>query len=124
MQAAAGSGIKGLEGFAVGLDDEAVEPATRRSRSSATTDAQGTPPSRCRSRTLARPRPLEAQDHPARSASPAAGRSRSLTLPILPDAPVLAIRKGFNGDLQEGGTASFDVVAGRPRRARLAGPPA
>ena len=41
VQAAAASGIKGLEGYAIGLDDEAVEAVTQELQDRATTDRAG-----------------------------------------------------------------------------------
>ncbi|MFX7265419.1 hypothetical protein ABTI85_20395, partial [Acinetobacter baumannii] len=43
----------------------------------------------------------------------------SVTLPILPTQPVLAIRKNFGGDLAENATATFDVVMAAPDGRRL-----
>ncbi|WP_132253652.1 alpha-2-macroglobulin family protein [Methylobacterium segetis] len=122
VQAAATSGIKGLEGYAIGLDDEAVEAATAEIGERATTDAKGAAALTVPIEAPAAPRPLEARITLQVGEPGGRALSRSLTLPILPDAPVLAIRKGFSGDLPEGGTASFDFVMATPEGQRLARP--
>lgn len=113
VQLSAGSGIKGLEGYSVGLDDEAVEPTTQEIAAHATTDAQGAATVGVPVPAPAAPRPMEAKI--TLSVGEPGGRalSRSLTLPILPSAPVLAVKKGFS-ELKEGGLASFDVVLAAP----------
>jgi uncharacterized protein YfaS (alpha-2-macroglobulin family) len=119
VQAASASGIKGLEGFAVGLDDEAVEANTAEIEEKAVTDAKGHASLTVPIQALASPRPTEARITLQVGEPGGRALSRSLTLPILPDAPVLALRKGFKGDLQEGGTASFDLVLAAPDGRRL-----
>ncbi|TXM86100.1 alpha-2-macroglobulin family protein, partial [Methylobacterium sp. WL116] len=66
------------------------------------------------------PRPVEAKITLAVGEPGGRALSRSLTLPILPEGPVLAIRKGFGDDLPVGGTAGFDVVMAAPDGTRLA----
>nr|WP_246180086.1 alpha-2-macroglobulin [Microvirga thermotolerans] len=121
VAAAAGSGVKGLEGFAVGLDDEAVEASTVEIEQAATTDAQGRASLRIPVQGVAAPRPLEARIT-LRVAEPG-GRAveRSVTLPILPKGPVVGVRKNFTGQLGEGASATFDVVLADPAGKRLAG---
>ena len=121
VQAAAGSGIKGLDGFSVGLDDEAVEPTTQEISAHATTDAQGAATISAPVPALAAPRPLEAKITLAVGEPGGRALSRSLTLPILPSAPLLAVRKGF-AELKEGGLAAFDVVLAAPDGRLLAKP--
>ncbi|CAM3044255.1 Alpha-2-macroglobulin [Methylobacterium mesophilicum] len=121
QQAASGSGIKGLEGYAVGLDDEAVEPVTQEISGGATTDARGLATVPVPIPDLAAPRPLEAKITLAVGEPGGRALSRSLTLPILPAAPVLAIRKGFS-ELKEGGRATFAVVFAAPDGTLLARP--
>ncbi|GEP08226.1 alpha-2-macroglobulin family protein [Methylobacterium gnaphalii] len=120
VQQAAGSGIKGLEGFAIGLDDEAVEATTAEIDGKSTTDAQGRVAVTVPVQELASPRALEAKV--TLNVGEPGGRalSRSITLPILPSQPVFAIRKGFSGDLAEGAPASFDLVMAAPDGRRLA----
>ncbi|WP_082504397.1 alpha-2-macroglobulin [Methylobacterium sp. Leaf111] len=120
VQQAAGSGIQGLEGFSVGLDDERVEAASAEIDARATTDAAGRARLVVPVQALAAPRPVEAKITLQVGEPGGRALSRSLTLPILPDAPVLAIRKGFAGDLTEGGVAGFDVVMAAPDGRRLA----
>ncbi len=114
VQAAATSGIKGLDGFTVGLDDEAVEATTRELSAHATTDAQGAASVAVPVPEVVAPRPLEAKitlavgEPGGRALSP-----QRHALPILPSGPVLALRKGFS-DLKEGDLAAFDVVMAAP----------
>ncbi|WP_449409470.1 alpha-2-macroglobulin family protein [Methylobacterium komagatae] len=118
VQAASGNGIKGLDGFTVGLDDEAVEAATRELSAHATTDAQGAAKVAVPVPEIAAPRPLEAKITLAVGEPGGRALSRSVTLPILPSGPVLALRKGFS-DLKDGDLASFDVVMASPDGRRL-----
>ncbi|WP_082508040.1 alpha-2-macroglobulin family protein [Methylobacterium sp. Leaf113] len=119
VQQAATIGIKGLEGFSVGLDDERVEASSAEIDARATTDAAGKARLVVPVQALAAPRPVEARITLQIGEPGGRALSRSLTLPILPDAPVLAIRKGFSGDLTEGGVAGFDVVMAAPDGQRL-----
>ncbi|WP_018262815.1 alpha-2-macroglobulin family protein [Methylobacterium sp. WSM2598] len=118
VQAAASSGIRGLDGFAIGLDDESVVPTTAEIDERVTTDAQGRATVRAPVPALSAPRPLEAKV--SLQVGEPGGRAvqRSVTLPILPAGPVVALRKTF-GDLREGGTATFEVVAAQPDGTRL-----
>jgi uncharacterized protein YfaS (alpha-2-macroglobulin family) len=47
---------------------------------------------------------------------------RSLTLPILPNGPVIGIRKNFGGDIAEGSIATFEVALASPDGVRLSRP--
>ncbi|MCI9882235.1 alpha-2-macroglobulin family protein [Methylobacterium goesingense] len=120
VQQAAGNGIKGLDGFSVGLDDERVEAASAEIDARATTDAAGKARLVVPVQALAAPRPTEAKITLQVGEPGGRALSRSLTLPILPEGPVLAIRKGFGGDIQEGSVAGFDVVMAAPDGRRLA----
>ena len=122
VQAASTNGIKGLEGFSVGLDDEAVEATSQEIEARATTDAKGNATLTVPVPVLAAPRPTEAKITLAVGEPGGRALSRSLTLPILPANPVLAIRKNFQNDLSEGGTASFDLAMAAPDGQRLARP--
>ncbi|MGU3538624.1 alpha-2-macroglobulin family protein [Methylobacterium sp. A54F] len=120
VQAAKGSGIAGLDGFSTGLDDESVEATTQEIEEHATTDARGAASLTVPVPRLTVPRPLEARITLQVGEPGGRALSRSLTLPILPEGPVLAIRKGFSGDLPEGGTATFDLALAAPDGRRLA----
>jgi uncharacterized protein YfaS (alpha-2-macroglobulin family) len=113
------SGIKGLEGFAVGLGDQSVEASTAEIEATAVTDDQGRVLMQVPVQEVAATRPTEARIT-LRVAEPG-GRAveRSVTLPILPDGPVVGVKKLF-GELSEGASASFDVVLARPDGQRLA----
>ncbi|MDP4025810.1 alpha-2-macroglobulin [Methylobacterium sp. NEAU 140] len=115
------SGVPGLEGFSVGLDDEQIEPTTQELASHATTDAQGAATVSVPIPEVAAPRPMEAKITLAVGEPGGRALSRSLTLPILPAAPVLAVRKTF-GELKEGGIAGFELVLAAPDGRRLAKP--
>ena len=120
VEAAATSGIKGLDGFTVGLADEEVEAATAEIEESGTTDAQGRISLQVPVSELAAARPTQARIV-LRVGEPG-GRAveRSVTLPVLPQGPVLGVRKNFGDDLAEGATATFDVVLASPDGTRLA----
>lgn len=122
VQAAAKSGIPGLDGFGVGLEDEEVEAATAELEDPATTDSGGRATVQAPVQDLVAPRPTEAKIT-LRVGEPG-GRAveRSLTLPILPSGPVIGVRKTFGGDLAEGAVASFDVVLANPDGSRLSRP--
>ncbi|KQT19321.1 alpha-2-macroglobulin [Methylobacterium sp. Leaf399] len=119
VQAAADSGIKGLEGYTIGLDDERVEASSTEIEARTTTDAKGAAVLDVPVPVVAAPRPLEAKITLQVGEPGGRALSRSLTLPILPEGPVVAIRKTFSGDLPEGGTAGFDVVMAAPDGTRL-----
>ncbi|MCJ2012573.1 alpha-2-macroglobulin family protein [Methylobacterium sp. J-076] len=118
VQPASGSGIPGLDGFTVGLDDEAVETTTRDLPAHATTDGQGAASVSVPVPEIVAPRPLEARITLAVAEPGGRALSHSVTLPILPAGPVLAIRKGFS-DLKDGDLAGFDVVMAAPDGRRL-----
>ncbi|MGO4573800.1 alpha-2-macroglobulin [Microvirga sp. 2TAF3] len=114
------NGIKGLEGYAIGLDDESVEASTVEIEQKVATDAQGRASLQIPVQNVVAPRPTEARIT-LRVAEPG-GRAveRSVTLPILPKGPVVAVRKNFSGQLGEGANATFDVVLADPAGKRLA----
>lgn len=120
VAASSASGVKGLDGFTIGLDDETVEASTVEIEQVTTTDAQGRASLQIPVQSVAAPRPLEAR-FTLRVAEPG-GRAveRSVALPILPKGPVVAVRKNFTGQLGEGANATFDVVLADPTGKRLA----
>jgi uncharacterized protein YfaS (alpha-2-macroglobulin family) len=120
VAAASANGIKGLEGYTIGLDDEPVEASTVEIEQSATTDAQGRVRLQVPVQDVAAPRPTEARI--TLRVAEAGGRAveRSVTLPILPKGPVVAVRKNFSGQLGEGANATFDVLLADPTGKRLA----
>ena len=121
VQKAERSGIKGLDGFVVGLDDEEVEGSTAEIEEPAITDAQGRATVTVPVQALAAPRPTEAKIVLRVGETGGRAVERSVTLPILPSGPVIGVRKGF-GELAEGATATFDVVLAQPDGTRLARP--
>ncbi|MFL5078468.1 MAG: alpha-2-macroglobulin family protein [Microvirga sp.] len=120
VQAASNAAIKGLEGFTVGLEDETVEAATAEIEEHGTTDAQGRVVMSVPVQKLAAPRPLEAKITLRVGEEGGRAVERSVTLPILPEGPVVGVRKNFGGDLAEGATATFDVVMAAPDGTRQA----
>ena len=120
VQAASGPGIRGLEGFAVGLADEEVTASTVEMEEKTTTGPDGKALVTVPIQSVEAPRPTEARIT-LRVAEPG-GRAieRNLTLPILPEGPVIGVRKNFGGDLAEGATATFDVVMAAPDGTRQA----
>jgi uncharacterized protein YfaS (alpha-2-macroglobulin family) len=122
VEAAQDAGIKGLEGFAVGLEDQEVEAATAEIQDKATTDADGKASLQIPVQDLPATRPTQARIN-LRVGEPG-GRAveRSVRLPILPNGPVLGVRKNFGEELAEGATATFDVVLASPDGTRLARP--
>ncbi|MCJ2096612.1 alpha-2-macroglobulin family protein [Methylobacterium sp. J-072] len=121
VQAASGSGITGLAGYTVGLDDEAVEPSVQELATHATTDAQGHAAVTVPLPEVAAPRPLEAKITLAVGEPGGRALSRSLTLPILPSGPVLALRKTFS-ELKAGDRAGFEAAFAAPDGTLLARP--
>jgi len=119
VSAASDSGIKGLEGYSVGLEDETVEASTAEIEQSSTTDAQGHASLQIPVQDVSAPRPTQARI--TLRVAEAGGRAveRSITLPILPKGPVVAVRKNFGGQLAEGANANFDVVLADPSGKRL-----
>jgi hypothetical protein len=103
--------IPGLEGYIVGLTDEAVEPVQSELEERPRTDAQGRVTVLVPLQEPATNRPLEAEI--ALRVGEPGGRAvtRTVTLPILPKTTVVGVKKLFkDGDLSEGATAGFDVV--------------
>ncbi|HYY84853.1 MAG TPA: alpha-2-macroglobulin, partial [Beijerinckiaceae bacterium] len=121
VQAATKAGVPGLDGFTVGLEDEAVEASTVEIENKVTTDAQGRATVLAPIQDVAAARLTEARIT-LRVGEPG-GRAveRSLTVPIAPSGPVVGVRKAFT-ELSEGAMATFDVVVASPDGARVARP--
>ncbi|MCZ8098100.1 MAG: MG2 domain-containing protein [Burkholderiales bacterium] len=122
IEKANGPTVPGLEGYAVGLADESFEASSGSLEEAVTTDARGRA-----SVTMDLPEVAAAQPVQARislSVGEPGGRAimRSVTLPIRPRGPVVAVRKLFGEDIAEGGQAQFDVVYAAPDGTRLARP--
>ena len=120
VRAGSGPAVPGLEGFVVGLEDEAVEATTAEIEDKGTTDAQGRATMQVNVPDLVAPRPTEARI--ALRVAEEGGRAieRTVVLPIRPKGPVLGIRKNFRDDLAEGANATFDLVLATPEGQRLA----
>ena len=114
------SGITGLDGYAVGLQDEPVESSTVEIEHGATTDAQGRASLQVPVQDASAPRPTEARVTLRVAETGGRAVERSVTLPILPKGPVVAVKKNFAGQLGEGANATFDVVVANPDGTRIA----
>ena len=115
------SGIKGLDGFSVGLDDETVEASTVEIEQEIKTDGQGRAALQLPVQEVAAPHPMKAS-FAIRVAEPGGrGIERAVTVPILPAGPVVGVKKLFGGNLAEGANAGFDVVLARPDGTRISG---
>ena len=66
------------------------------------------------------PRPTEARVTLRVAETGGRAVERSVTLPILPKGPVVAVKKNFAGQLGEGANATFDVVVANPDGTRIA----
>ncbi|MDQ0317106.1 alpha-2-macroglobulin family protein [Amorphus orientalis] len=117
--------VAGFDGYSFGLDDDPVTPMRAPLVELPRTDPEGRAAIEARIPTLpATTRPLEAEiTVRVREAS---GRAveESLTRAVTPSAPMIGIRPLFsNGQVSEGTTASFAVIAVDPalRRTNLAG---
>lgn len=112
--------VPGLEGYEAGLADEPFEAIDQAIEETATTDARGHAdmaiaiPEATSSRGLQAKITLRAGETGGRAVA------RSVTLPILPPQPVIAIRKLFDpGSLAAGAQARFAIVAAAPDGTRL-----
>ncbi|HSP24464.1 MAG TPA: MG2 domain-containing protein, partial [Saliniramus sp.] len=114
------SGIRGLENYEVGLQDEHVESFTAEVEETTVTDSEGRALFSAAIPAIAALRPLQARI--AVRVAETGGRAieRSVTLPILPDGPVIGIRKTFT-ELADGANATFDIVAAQPDGTRVSG---
>ncbi|MBB3808970.1 hypothetical protein FHS81_001040 [Pseudochelatococcus contaminans] len=120
VQQAQASAISGLEGYRTGIDDETFESVFVELPDGVVTDAQGKAKLTVPVPEVVAARPIEARI--AVQVAEAGGRAveRSVTLPILPQGPVLAARPLFT-NLTEGAQAGFEVVAVSPQGERLGG---
>ncbi len=102
--------IAGLPGYQAGLEDEEFENVRNDLEESATTDDKGKAVVEIPIPEVKAPRPVEAKIL-LRAGEPG-GRAveRTLVLPIQADAGMIAVKKTF-GELADGSTATFDVVA-------------
>ena len=120
VAASASSGIKGLDGYVVGLEDEPVESSTVEIEQAATTDREGRASLQIPVQDASAPRPTEARITLRVSETGGRAVERSVTLPILPKGPVVAVKKNFARQLGEGANATFDVATARPDGTRVA----
>jgi uncharacterized protein YfaS (alpha-2-macroglobulin family) len=119
VQAASSSGIKGLEGYEVGLTEESVESSQVEMEEKAETGPDGKVVVTVPIQSVAAPRPTEAKIILRVSEPGGRAIERNLTLPILPEGPVVGVKKTF-ADLTDGASATFDVVLAQPDGTRLA----
>ncbi|SHI86232.1 alpha-2-macroglobulin family protein [Wenxinia saemankumensis] len=112
LRLAAAETVAGWEGWTFGLADAPVRPVVEPFVASAATDAAGravidVP--------IPAPegiaQPLEATFVARLTEGSGRPVERRLTVPVLPEGPVIALRPGFDGTLPEGGEAVVEVVA-------------
>ncbi|KZE36713.1 alpha-2-macroglobulin family protein [Chelatococcus daeguensis] len=113
--------VPGLEGYAVGLDDEAFETVMQEVEEGVETDAAGKAVFAVPLPEVSAPRPLQAIVTVTVAEPGGRGVARSLTLPVAQAGNVIGVRKLFT-DLSDGGIATFDVVAATGEGKRLAMP--
>ncbi|MFI5013240.1 MAG: alpha-2-macroglobulin [Hyphomicrobiales bacterium] len=116
-----GGTLPGLEGYAVGLQDEAFENQSNALEETSTTDAKGHADVVVPLDDVLAPRPLEAKI--TLTVAEPGGRSldRTVTLPIRPSHPVIGVKKLFSDDqLAENSPAKFELVAADVNGARSA----
>lgn len=121
VKQASGGTVPGFADYAIGLDDEPFESVSSEIEDKGTTDAKGRAVMTVPLPEAKSLRPLEARIV-LRVGEPG-GRAveRSVTLPIQPAGPVLAVKKLFKDEmLTEGAQASFDVLALTPDGQALA----
>ncbi len=108
-----------LAGFQAGLTDESFDSVTTPLSSPFVTDAAGLATVSAPVPNVAATRPLQAKIV-LRVGEPG-GRAveRALTLPVTPQSALIGVKKTF-GNLGEGGTATFDIVAVGPDGERIA----
>lgn len=113
--------IPGLDGYSYGLDDESVEPVTSEITLDTKTDAAGMARVSVEVPTLETSRPTSAKIKLRVAELGGRAVERSVTLPIVPENPVIAIRPTFDtATLVAGANATFDVVMVRPDGTRIA----
>jgi uncharacterized protein YfaS (alpha-2-macroglobulin family) len=109
--------IPGLENYTIGLD-ESFESVTTEIEEKATTDGQGKAVVQAPISEVTASGPIEAKITLRVGEEGGRAVERSITLPILPKGPVIAVRKLFT-ELADGATATFDVVVANPEGQRL-----
>jgi len=104
--------VPGHADYAIGLDDETFESVTSEIEERGKTDAKGRVSMSVNLPEAKAPRPLEARITLRVGESGGRAVERSVTLPIKPAGPVLAVKKLFNDlSLAAGTEAGFDVLA-------------
>lgn len=115
--------VPGHADYQFGLDDEPFENASQEIEDKGTTDARGKVTMIVPLPEANAPRALEARITLRVGESGGRAVERSVTLPIQPSGPVLAIRKLFKDEaLSEGAMAEFDLLALAPEGRRLSRP--
>ncbi|MBV8428671.1 MAG: alpha-2-macroglobulin family protein [Hyphomicrobiales bacterium] len=104
--------LPGLEGYAVGLQDERFENQSKALEEGNTTDAKGHADITVDMEDVAAPRPLEAKI--TLTVGEPGGRSldRTVSLPIRPSHALIGVKKLFNDEqLTENSSAKFELIA-------------
>jgi uncharacterized protein YfaS (alpha-2-macroglobulin family) len=112
--------VPGLAGWTVGLDDEPFEAISKEIEGENTTDEHGAAKVAVELPPAETTRPLQATVNLTITESGGRTVERSVTVPILPAAPVLAVKKLFDdGGLSAGNAAKFQVLFVTPDGKRL-----
>lgn len=115
--------VPGLETWTIGLDDETFEAITQEIEATAVTDEKGKATLSVALPDHTTTRPVEAKVTLRVSETGGRAVERSVILPILPRAGVIAVRKRFDDQgLTSGSTAEFEVVFATPDGERRAKP--
>jgi uncharacterized protein YfaS (alpha-2-macroglobulin family) len=114
----------GFPGYAFGMSDDEVTAVREELDDLPATDASGKATFPVKLDQLpASTRPLEAQITVRMAESGGRAVERKLTLPVMPDAPMIGIKPMFSGrSLADGANAEFDVVMAAPDGKTLAKP--
>jgi uncharacterized protein YfaS (alpha-2-macroglobulin family) len=113
--------VPGLAGYAVGLDDEAFESVTQELEEPGATDDKGEATVAVPLPAVTSTRPLQAFVSLAVTESGGRAVNRNVVVPILPQGPVIGVKKLFaDKDLAENAQARFEVVLAGSDGTRLA----
>lgn len=121
VERAADTTVPGLAGYAIGLDDETFESVTQELEEPGSTDEKGAATVTVPMPAVTSTRPLQAFVSLAVTESGGRAVNRNTIIPILPQGPIIGIKKLFSdNDLTENSKARFEVVMAGADGTRLA----
>jgi uncharacterized protein YfaS (alpha-2-macroglobulin family) len=121
VEKAPGTTVPGLAGYAVGLDDETFESVTQELEQAGSTDEKGDAVVTAPLPQVTATRPLQAFVSLAVNESGGRAINHDVVIPILPDGPVIGVKKLFSdNELAENAKARFEVVMAGSDGTRLA----